>query len=135
MKASLTQARKDLFQKFYLPCFRHNSRVVPLVLVNHNLNMVSSTSVNAQNSSSDPSNNRAIHVHFMNNFTTEAPHQSFGSGAIIDNDIARIILRNNLMTVCILMLSLPPTIMNIYVYVTGRRKYSRKFLGKPKKIK
>ena len=92
-----------------------------MVLVNHNRNMVSKSG-NAQNS--DPSNNRAIHVQFVNNFTTESPHSSVWSGAILDN--AKIILRNNMMTVCILMLSLPTTIMNIYVYVTGRRKYSRK---------
>ena len=84
--------------------------------------MVSSKSGDAQNS--DLSNNRAIHVQFVNNFTTESPHSSVWSGAILD--IAKIILRNNMMTVCILMLSLPTTIMNIYVDVTARRQYSRK---------
>ena len=111
-----------------ISCFRHNSQVGPLInynpSINHNLNMVASTSGNAQYSASDPSNSRAIHIQFVNNYTTEAPHQSFWSGAILDN--SKIILRNNMMTVCILMLSLPTTIMNIYVYVTGRSKYSLK---------
>ena len=39
-------------------------------------------------------------------------------------DSAKIVLRNNRMTfcICILMLSLPTTIMNIFVYVTGKGK-------------
>ena len=62
---------------------------------------------------------RAIKVRFVNNFTAaESPLPLFWPGTILDN--AKIVLRNNMMTFCIIMLSLPTTIMNIYVYVTGK---------------
>ena len=66
---------------------------------------------------------RAIKVRFVNNFTAaESPLPLFWPGTILDN--AKIVLRNNMMTFCIIMLSLPTTIMNIYVYVTGKGNYS-----------
>ena len=72
---------------------------------------------------SDQLNQRAIKVRFVNNFTAaESPLPLFWPGTILDN--AKIVLRNNMMTFCIIMLSLPTTIMNIYVYVTGKGNYS-----------
>ena len=97
---------------------RINSQVGPMV----NLNMISSrpggpASGSVQNN--DTLNRRAIKARFVNNFTA-AESPLFWPGTILDN--AKIVLKNNMMTLCIIMLSLPTTIMNIYVYVTGKGK-------------
>ena len=88
---------------------RINSQVGPVV----NLNMTSRQEGPASG------NQRAIKARFVNNFTA-AESPLFWPGTILDN--AKIVLKNNMMTLCIIMLSLPTTIMNIYVYVTGKGK-------------
>ena len=101
---------------------RINSQVGPLV----HLNLMSSSERGPTSgivNTSDSLNQRAIKVRFVNNFTAESPLPLFWPGTVLDN--AKIVLRNNMMTLCIIMLSLPTTIMNIYVYITGTKSYSK----------